>query len=278
MSTGLKPTLSFEQGWPILQEEGINRLILIVEGDTSSKFSSQDYMHLYTTVYNMCDNNPAGPEAQKLYLQYKKTMEDIVSSKIVPAIQGKKDNILLHELVKRWNNHKIMTRWLVRFFHYLDRYLVPRRSLPSLQETSHLTFYELVYGEMNDQARDAVISLIDREREGENIDQALVKNVLDIYVEMGGDSMKYYLKDFEESMLKDTAVFYSMKASDWMSSKSYEDYMLKVEECLKQEEGRVQSYLRDRSKHKLLEVVEYELLTVHASKLKEKKQINPAAD
>lgn len=277
MSTGWKPTLSFQQGWPILQEEAINRVILLVEGDTSSKFSSQDYMRLYTTVYNMCDKNPAGPEAHKLYLQYKKTMEDYVSSKVVPSIQGKKDDILLHELVKRWNNHKIMTWWLVRFFHYLDRYLVPRRSLPSLQETSHLTFYGLVYGEMNDRVRDAVISLIDREREGEQIDQALVKNVLDMYVEMGGDSMKYYAKDFEESMLKDTAVFYSKKASDWIASKSYEDYMLKVEECLKQEEGRVQSYLRDGSKHKLSEVVEYELLTVHASKLEEKKQINPAA-
>ncbi|KAH0730541.1 hypothetical protein KY289_001729 [Solanum tuberosum] len=250
----------------------------------------------------MCDNNPAGPEAQKLYQQYKKTMEGYVSSKVVPSIQGKKDDVLLHELVKRWNNHKIITRWLFKFFHYLDRHLVPRRSLPSLQETSHLTFYELVYGEMNDGVKDAVISLvgllkevsctltgslnfvkspvpctINREREGEQIDQALAKNILDIYVEIGGNTMKYYEKDFEESMLKDTAVFYSKKASDWIASKYYEEYMLKAEECLKDEERRVQSYLKDRSKHKLLEVVEYELLTVHASKLEEKKQINLGA-
>lgn len=276
--SNLKPTLSFEQGWPILQEEAINRVIFLVEeGHNSNQFSSQDYMHLYTTVYNMCDNNPAGPEAQKLYLQYKKTIEDYISSKVVPSVQGKKDDILLHELVKRWNNHKIMTRWLLRFFHYLDRYLVPRRSLPSIQETSHSTFYELVFGEMNDGVRDAVISLINREREGEEIDQALMKNVLDIYVEMGGDSMKYYAKDFEEMMLKDTAAFYSKKASDWIASKSYEDYITKVNQCLKDEEERVQSYLSYASKHKLLEVVEYELLTVHASKLEEKKQTNLAA-
>ncbi|KAH0768491.1 hypothetical protein KY285_004362 [Solanum tuberosum] len=276
--SNLKPTLSFEQGWPILQEEAINKVILLVEEcHTSNQFTSEEYMHLYTTVYNMCDNNPAGPEAQKLYQQYKKTMEGYVSSKVVPSIQGMKDGVLLHELVKRWNNHKIITRWLFRFFHYLDRHLVPRRSLPSLQETSHLTFYELVYGEMNDGVRDAVISLINREREGEQIDQALAKNILDIYVEIGGNTMKYYEKDFEESMLKDTAVFYSKKASDWIASKSYEEYMLKAEECLKDEERRVQSYLKDRSKHKLLEVVEYELLTVHASKLEEKKQINLGA-
>ncbi|XP_015071797.1 cullin-1-like isoform X1 [Solanum pennellii] len=275
--SNLKPTLSFEQGWPILQEEAINKVILLVEGHTSNQFTSEEYMHLYTTVYNMCDNNPAGPEAQKLYQKYKKTIVDYVSTKVVPSIQGKKDDVLLHELVKRWNNHKIITRWLFRFFHYLDRHLVPRRNLPSLQETSHLTFYELVYGEMNDGVRDVVISLINREREGEQIDQALVKNIFDIYVDIGGDTMKYYEKDFEEFMLKDSAVFYSKKASDWIASKSYEEYMLKAEECLNDEERRVQSYLKDGSKHKLLEVVKYELLAVHASKLEEKKQINLGA-
>lgn len=69
---------------------------------------------------------------------------------------------------------------------------------------------------------------IDREREGEQIDQALVKNILAIYVEIGMNSLKYYTGDFEEAMLKDSAAFYSQKASNWITTKSYEDYMLKV--------------------------------------------------
>ncbi|KAL7252031.1 hypothetical protein ACSBR1_013808 [Camellia fascicularis] len=92
-----------------------------------------------------------------------------------------------------------------------------------------------VYGEMNDQVRDVVISMIDQERDREEIDQALVKNVLDIYTEIGEGSMKYYQKDFEEAMLVDTAAFYSQKASIWTTSESYKDYMLKVEGCLKKE-------------------------------------------
>ncbi|KAL7220557.1 hypothetical protein ACSBR2_013440 [Camellia fascicularis] len=90
-----------------------------------------------------------------------------------------------------------------------------------------------VYGEMNDQVRDVVISMIDQERKGEEIDQALVKNVLDIYTEMGEGSMKYYQKDFEEVMLVDTAAFYSQKASIWITSESYKDYMLKIKDVLK---------------------------------------------
>ena len=30
-------------------------------------------------------------------------------------------SILLRELFKRWGNHKVMVRWLSRFFNYLDR-------------------------------------------------------------------------------------------------------------------------------------------------------------
>lgn len=69
---------------------------------------------------------------------------------------------------------------------------------------------------------------IDREREGEDIDQALVKNVLAVYVDVGQGSLKYYEKDFEEAMFEDTAAFYSTKASKWIKNESYKNYMLKV--------------------------------------------------
>ncbi len=41
--------------------------------------------------------------------------------KVLPALKDKKDEYLLKELLKRWDNHKVMVRWLSRFFNYLDR-------------------------------------------------------------------------------------------------------------------------------------------------------------
>ena len=41
---------------------------------------------------------------------------------VLPALKDKKDEYLLMELLSRWDNHKIMVRWLSRFFNYLDRY------------------------------------------------------------------------------------------------------------------------------------------------------------
>ncbi|XP_040861298.1 cullin-1 isoform X2 [Glycine max] len=177
---------------------------------------------------------------------------------------------MLRELVKRWANHKIMVRWLSRFFHYLDRYFIARRSLPPLNEVGLTCFRDLVYKELNGKVRDAVISLIDQEREGEQIDRALLKNVLDIFVEIGMGQMDHYENDFEAAMLKDTSAYYSRKASNWILEDSCPDYMLKAEECLKREKDRVAHYLHSSSEPKLLEKVQHELLSVYANQLLEK--------
>ncbi|CAA3010950.1 cullin-1-like isoform X1 [Olea europaea subsp. europaea] len=189
-AASLKRDLSFEEAWTLLQEEAINKLIDNLEGVQKHELSSEEYMRFYTIVYNVCAPDQVGPKARKMYDHYKKTFEDYISSKVLPSLRGKKDESLLQELLRRWNNHKTMVRWLSRFFYYLERYFIVRKKLPSLERTSHLAFYNLVYTEINYQVRDAVISLIDREREGEQIDQATVKSVPDIYVETGKNTTK----------------------------------------------------------------------------------------
>lgn len=55
-----------------------------------------------------------------------------------------------------------------------------------------------------------------------------MKNVLDIFVEIGLGSMECYENDFEDLLLKDTAYYYSIKAQTWILEDSCPDYMLKV--------------------------------------------------
>ena len=85
---------------------------------------------------------------------------------------------------------------------------------------SHLCFHmapcasraaDQVYVEMKRKARDAVLAMIEREREGEQIDRALLKNVLDIFIAVGMGQMETYQHDFEESLLTETAVYYKRK-------------------------------------------------------------------
>ncbi|KAL5158191.1 Cullin-1 [Glycine soja] len=286
MSMSERKTIDLDQGWDFMQK-GILKLKNILEGLPEPQFSSEDYMMLYTTIYNMCTQKPPHDYSQQLYDKYRESFEEYIVSTVLPSLREKHDEFMLRELVKRWANHKIMVRWLSRFFHYLDRYFIARRSLPPLNEVGLTCFRDLVYKELNGKVRDAVISLIDQEREGEQIDRALLKNVLDIFVEIGMGQMDHYENDFEAAMLKDTSAYYSRKASNWILEDSCPDYMLKAEECLKREKDRVAHYLHSSSEPKLLEVwfalvsaiwystvlngkVQHELLSVYANQLLEK--------
>nr|GME01769.1 cullin-1-like [Ipomoea batatas] len=198
MSMNQRSTIDLEQGWDFMQG-GITKLKNILEG-------------LPDTIYNMCTQKPPHDYSQQLYDKYRESFEEYITLTVLPSLREKHDEFMLRELVKRWLNHKIMVRWLSRFFHYLDRYFIARRSLPALNEVGLTCFRDL----------------IDQEREGEQIDRALLKNVLDIFVEIGMGQMDYYENDFEATMLKDSAAYYSRKASSWILEDSCPDYMLKV--------------------------------------------------
>ncbi|XP_078444946.1 cullin-1 [Wolffia australiana] len=269
MALNERKTIDLEQGWEFMQK-GITKLKNILEGRPETQFSSEDYMMLYTTIYNMCTQKPPHDYSQQLYDKYREAFEEYITSMVMPSLREKHAEFMLRELVKRWANHKVMVRWLSRFFHYLDRYFIARRSLPPLNEVGLTCFRDLIYQEMKGKSRDAVISLIDREREGEQIDRALLKNVLDIFVEIGLGNMDCYESDFEAAMLDDTASYYSRKATNWIMEDSCPEYMLKAEECLKREKERVSHYLHSSSEQKLLEKVQHELLFVYASQLLEK--------
>uniref|UniRef100_A0A3Q7EZL6 Cullin-1 n=1 Tax=Solanum lycopersicum TaxID=4081 RepID=A0A3Q7EZL6_SOLLC len=262
-------TIDLEHGWGII-ERGITKLKNILEGLPEPQFNSEDYITLYTTIYNMSSKNPLNNLSQQLYDKYREAFEEYNITTVLPSLREKHDEFMLRELVKRWLNNKVMIRWLSRFFHYLERYFIPRRSVPGLNEVGVTCFRDQVYQELNGKVRDAVISLIDQEREGEKIDRALLKNVLNIYVKLGMGLMDFYENSFEAAMLKDTSAYYSRKASNWIIKDSCPDYMLKAEKCLKQEKDRVSHYLHSSSETELLQKVQHELLSVYATQLLEK--------
>uniref|UniRef100_A0A6N2K421 Cullin family profile domain-containing protein n=1 Tax=Salix viminalis TaxID=40686 RepID=A0A6N2K421_SALVM len=263
-----RKTTELEEGWEYMQN-GITKLKGILDGSLE-QFSSEEYMMLYTTIYNMCTQKPPNDYSQQLYDKYREAFQVYINSTVLPSIREKHDEFMLRELVKRWVNHKIMVRWLSRFFNYLDRYFIARRSLPPLNEVGLSCFRDLVYQEVHSQAKDAVLDVIGKERDGEQIDRALLKNVLDIYVEIGMSQMDHYANDFEAHMLQGTGAYYSVKAANWIREDSCPDYMIKAEEYLKRERDRVSHYLHSSSETKLVEKVQHELLVVNANQLLEK--------
>ncbi|XP_016432694.2 cullin-1 [Nicotiana tabacum] len=261
-------TIPLEEGMECVQK-GLNKIKVILEGEPES-FSSDEYVMLYTTIYNMCTQKAPHDYSQQLYDKYKEAVEDYINTIVLPSLKKKHDEFLLKELEKRWASHKLMVKWLLKFFHYLDKFFIKRAEVPALNEVGLTCFRDLVFQEVKGRVTDAVIALIDLEREGEKIDRALLKNVIDLYIEMAKGKMQYYVNDFEEDMLRDTACHYTRKASSWIIEDSCPEYMLKAEECLQKEKDRASHYLHSSSETKLLEKVQNQLLVVYTNQLLEK--------
>ncbi|KAK8928873.1 Cullin-1 [Platanthera zijinensis] len=269
MSVSDRWIIDLEEGWEFIRK-GITKLELILEGYPEPQFNSQEYIMLYTAIYDMCTQKPPHDYSEELCERYADSFIDYIGTTVLPSLKEQHHEFMLKEFVRRWSNHKVMARWLSRFFYYLDRYFVIRKSLPPLNEIGLICFRDSVYDQLKENLRDAVIVLIDQERDGQQIDRALLKNVLDIFVEIGLGSMDYYENDFEETMLKDTAAYYSRKASYWLMTDSFPVYMLKTEECLQREKSRVFHYLHFSSEPKLLKKVQHVLIFSHAKELLEK--------
>ena len=105
-----------------------------------------------------------------------------------------------------------------------------------------------MYIKIKHKTKDALLRLIKKERDGELIDRALVKNILGIFIEVGMGAMESYDLDFEQHLLSETGAIYKSKAAEWVEQYSCPEYMLKAEECLKLEEERVDNYLHNTTK------------------------------
>ncbi|XP_058082248.1 cullin-1-like [Magnolia sinica] len=262
--------------WDIIKEIFAKGKEIMV-ANPEMKFTSKEYMRFYGSVFTLCTKPGIHFESQIVFDKFKEFMEECITYMVLPSLKEKHDDNMLRELVKMWSNYRVMVKWQSRFFGYLDRFYVPRTKHASIYETGICCFRDLVCRDLNAKFRDAVISLINQERNGRQIDQGLVKNVLDFFVDISKGcsypkkNMDIY-KDFELAMLEDTTAYYSRKASEWISVHSLMEYMLKVEQCLNQERERVSHYLQPSSQEKLLKVVEQELVVVPAAELRKKVQ------
>jgi len=265
-----------EDGWNRLKTGGVQKIEEILEdmqgGVYKTKISTSEYSDLYTTVYTMCTQKPPNNWSEHLYNNYCEAVKEYLQARILPRIKEKHDESMLKELVRRWENHKLLVRFLSHVFKYLDRFYVKRLSLPELAEVGSQSFHDIVFNAVKRDVRAAILELIRREREGEMVDRKLIKQVIEIFVDMGGqrNSLEVYVQDFEDMLLSTTADFYSRESSKWAEEDSFPDYMCKAEDRLAQEKQRVDNYLHSSTEEKLLKVCDEQLLQTPEQLLLEK--------
>jgi cullin 1 len=102
---------------------------------------------------------------------------------------------LLEETKVRWENHKIMNKWYSKFFCYLDRFHVKHHSLPTLSQAGLTAFKTNIYENIKNDAKDAIIEMIDKERDGDIVNKDLIKVTVKLFEAMGMGSLDAYNTD-----------------------------------------------------------------------------------
>jgi cullin 1 len=120
----------------------------------------------------------------------------------------------------------------------------------------------------------SLLRLIERHRDGEAIDQGLVKQVVDSLVSLGlndadpnEECLDLYQGQFETPFLDATSKYYAKESETFIAENSISEYLRYAEEQFKEEEDRVERYLNAHTRKPLIAVCEDALIREHADLL-----------
>ena len=123
----------------------------------------------------------------------------------------------------------------------------------------------------NQKLAGAILRLIERQRNGETIDQGLVKKVVDSFVSLGLDesdinkvSYEVYREHLETPFLDATEKYYQQESKAFLAENSVADYLKKAEERLREEEDRVERYMNTNTRKALINKCEHVLIREHS--------------
>lgn len=271
------PYSRFEEGWNKVEEEAIEKIKDALEKDAASNsngrprrlFTCSEIIHMKTTVYNLCTNKHAeyGNCSAEVYRRYGEIYQKYLTSTVLPELLEARRTAplrgritLLKEFVRRWRNHEIMTFWLEKFFLYLEQWYTKHAYVPKLRQVSMQRFKSIVYDPVKEDTTMALLTLVGKDRRGDEVDSLLIKSSVEVYEILGIDSLDVYLADLESPLLNSTREHYAGLHHDWTAQFSRSSYLAKADAAFDNEERIVSSYLNQSSKTKIFQILKEELL------------------
>jgi len=138
-----------------------------------------------------------------------------------------------------------------------------------LEQAGLRSFRAHIFEVLKAEATEAILGLINDEREGMIIDKSLIKSIVQLYESMGMGTLERYNSDLEEQLLDATREYYVRKRDAWIND-STPNYLIKAENALNEERTRLSEYLNSNTEKKILSVMDEEILEKVETTLLEK--------
>lgn len=252
-----------DKEWEMLDRYGFKILFDGLERDMRSGeqlFTMKSTLQLNWIAYNLANTRPEGSMHRISVGRLCEVLTTHLERLYIPALRNMKGRALLHELVRRWNQYKLVCRWVLKFFLGLDT-LMQQSDVPSASvqladspESSRTVtsaalrvFNACLHDNMKSHLSGAMIELIRAARDGSGDDLDAVQDAAQALIYMGVAAAKHdvksiaalanitmndkykviYTRFFEEPFVKDTEAYYARRRDEWLAFPSAE-YLRKV--------------------------------------------------
>ncbi|KAJ5082476.1 cullin-1 [Penicillium argentinense] len=282
-----------DETWSFL-ETGIDSVMTKLEEGVDMK----TYMALYTAVHNFCTSQKAVSSSQGLQAhrgahllgeELYRLLGHYLSRHLASVreeSQSHTEEALLAFYIREWSRYTTGAKYVNHLFSYLNRHWVKREIDEGKKNvydvyTLHLVKWKDDFFEhVHEKVMDAVLNLIEKQRNGETIEQSQIKNIVDSFVSLGLDendskksTLEVYRHYFQKPFIAATKSYYENESRQFVAENSVVEYMKKAEARLAEEKDRVGLYLHPDVTKSLTDTCLEVLVTAHSGVLRDEFQV-----